>query len=406
MDPKVLTRNNLHSACYDNQIGRIQRILATGSPHIDSADGFGWTGLMFSTSQKNSRAVRLLLDEGASVLPFNAKGSTALTIASRIGCLKITNILIAAGSDLEADERQGRTPLRLAIIGEHPDVVEALLKAGAGLSHEPLHHALQIGNVPVIKILLDHGADHSAVSKIYYPASTYRSRIVPLDIGAAHGQLRAVSYMLSRFGLQGCQGDGFALEGAAHLGHLEVLHALVASGAQDTTGRALVAALVSSMMESVKLLLRQYKNHSLTSIDSATDTLGCTALLIAIRTGNVKVVQWLIEAGASTTKSASLCDANGEFTGFATPLGLVYHLEEMATAEEEPTLVAIRHLLLREKAVKSTSWAWGFNNVAKTPAPTAGTTVKPLPVVRMVRGGGSRVVTRALLGRYAGKMDM
>lgn len=67
-----------------------------------------------------------------------------------------------------------------------------------------------------------------------------------------------------------------------------------------------MGAVGSASHECVRFLLRQYKKQSLFHINSATDSKGRTALMCAVKKFDVycsvKMVQWILEAGADATK--------------------------------------------------------------------------------------------------------
>ncbi len=73
--------------------------------------------------------------------------------------------LIAAGADVGAKNKDGRTVLRLAVIKGRADLVKALLAAKANpnaadaLGETPLMSAAKAGNAPIVKLLLEAGAN-------------------------------------------------------------------------------------------------------------------------------------------------------------------------------------------------------------------------------------------------------
>lgn len=72
--------------------------------------------------------------------------------------------LLAASADIEARDDSARTPLHLAVISEHIEVVQALLQHSANVNaatktnNTPLHFAAT-KSVTLCEILVDHGAD-------------------------------------------------------------------------------------------------------------------------------------------------------------------------------------------------------------------------------------------------------
>lgn len=79
---------------------------------------------------------------------------------------------LAAGADIEgidfSDNKNGRRALNYAALNDKPEAIEALLAAGANIESQnrtrftPLHHAAEAGSIEAIKVLLKHGANKRA----------------------------------------------------------------------------------------------------------------------------------------------------------------------------------------------------------------------------------------------------
>lgn len=94
---------------------------------------------------------------------------TLLHIAAQRGRLDNVKFLLSYGANPDArDPGQGATPLHLCAEGNHVQVAEALLKAGADVhakdraGRTPLHVAAYWGAAEVARILLAHGAEVNA----------------------------------------------------------------------------------------------------------------------------------------------------------------------------------------------------------------------------------------------------
>lgn len=115
--------------------------------------------------------VRSLLAQGADVNDAQGDGMTALHWAAERGDVRLAELVLSAGADLEAGTRIGAyTPLHIASKGAHMAVVERLLEAGADANARttnsgstPLHlAAAALGGELVVAALLDSGADADA----------------------------------------------------------------------------------------------------------------------------------------------------------------------------------------------------------------------------------------------------
>lgn len=120
----------------------------------------------------HSEVVQKLIDWGADVnqMRFDTD-ATALILAAQKGWLEVVSILLENGAEIEARDRQGRTPLSWASGNGHVHVVEELVDRSAHLDlpdlkgMTPLMYAAGIGQVPVAEKLIEFKANIRAVDK-------------------------------------------------------------------------------------------------------------------------------------------------------------------------------------------------------------------------------------------------
>ena len=92
--------------------------------------------------------------------------------AAKDGDVAKVKAALAAGADIEgidfSDNRNGRRALNYAALNNRAEVIEVLLAAGANIESQnrtrftPLHHAAEAGAIDAIEVLLKHGADKRA----------------------------------------------------------------------------------------------------------------------------------------------------------------------------------------------------------------------------------------------------
>jgi ankyrin repeat protein len=104
-----------------------------------------------------------------------AAGDWPLVTAINLGPLRFIRQLLDLGADPNFDALDGFPSLFVAIDARRPDlreVFELLLHYGARTNQRgindwtPLHYAVARRNLPVVKLLLSHGADPNAPTRI------------------------------------------------------------------------------------------------------------------------------------------------------------------------------------------------------------------------------------------------
>ena len=106
--------------------------------------------------------------------------NTALHAAADTGNLTLAAKLIERGADLTVVGKGGWRPLLMAVYKGHAPVVRILLEAGADVHDErmPLHVAAEYGYETIIRSLIEFGADVNRLDQ--------RGR-TPLDLAGTDG---------------------------------------------------------------------------------------------------------------------------------------------------------------------------------------------------------------------------
>lgn len=118
---------------------------------IDSRDGKGDTALIMAISRNDSDWTGFLLNKGADPnLPSTRTGDTPLMAAARIGFQDAAAWLLGLGARIDGTNKLGETPLIVAV---------------------------QLRQVPMIKFLLNHGANPDKVDAAQgFSARDYATR--------------------------------------------------------------------------------------------------------------------------------------------------------------------------------------------------------------------------------------
>jgi ankyrin repeat protein len=194
---------------------------------VKAANRYGVTPINLAATNGNAAIIRKLLDAGVDVNSANPGGETALMTASRSGSAEAVKLLLDRGANANAkDAVHAQTALMWAVLENHPDVVKLLIAGGADVNAHttvtlpkgeyvparaggasgngiirqralptadggmtPLLFAIRDGNVDMMRLLLDHGADLAQGSG---------NHTTPLIIALLNGQVGIATELLEK----------------------------------------------------------------------------------------------------------------------------------------------------------------------------------------------------------------
>jgi ankyrin repeat protein len=121
--------------------------------------------LLFRASAKGDVGqVRKLLDQGSNVNAREENGETPLMYAAVEDRTEVVDFLLNRGAAVNAVSLNGETALTRAVAVSRYNTVALLLTRGADIEKDnPLMYAAGGGDVKMIKLLLDRGAKINAV---------------------------------------------------------------------------------------------------------------------------------------------------------------------------------------------------------------------------------------------------
>jgi uncharacterized protein len=235
----------------------LQRKVDVNAPQVD-----GTTALHWAVRQDDVDTVDLLIRAGANVSASNREGVVPMLLAALNGNATIVDRLIKAGANVNAALDQfGDTALMMASRAGKADAVKVLLDRGAQIDAKEtwgdttaLMWAVAEGNHDVVKLLIDRGANVNARSK-FVPSATGRGfeGATPVPVKPNQGPEDNSSGLLS------------PLLFAAREGDLESARMLVAAGADvnavDGDGKnALGLAIFNGSYAVADFLIDQHAN--------------------------------------------------------------------------------------------------------------------------------------------------
>ena len=202
------------------------------------------------------------------VIGLNAQdgnGKTPLILAAWRGDLQTTQQLLRDGADVSIIDSMGENVVHYAARQNNLDVLATVLQTSAdknlksreGYRQTPLFTPATVGNVAVLRILLEHGVDPDIQDK----------------------------------------GKFTALQWATQQGKVECIKVLLEYGANINTRSSkkitpLISAAISGVLESAILLVEAGADINAASKD------GYTALIYAAYYGHADIVKYLLNKGA------------------------------------------------------------------------------------------------------------
>jgi len=192
----ALTLPLLSFAILDGNQDAVRLLISKGA-NVNAKDNGDTTALFWAIWEKNKDIVELLINEGADINAqdnrgytpmymatyqdskdlvelLTAKGATpqsTIHLAASAGDLARVKSLIEKGTDINARDKGGETPLFLAVLAKTDEVAEFLIAKGAdidardNLGMTPLYYALEGGSKNMIELLISKGADVNATNK-------------------------------------------------------------------------------------------------------------------------------------------------------------------------------------------------------------------------------------------------
>ena len=172
LGPSNLLAESLNDAARQGDIDGAKQLIVSGTNVEEIDGGTDLTPLVEAALGGHKDMVLLLIENGAKPDGRDGKGFTALHAAAHMGHVEIVQLLIEYGVNVNDQENTATvTPLHLAAERNYLDVAEALLRQGAALDlktesgHTPVIMAVLNGHVDMVKMLREHGASCSFRSK-------------------------------------------------------------------------------------------------------------------------------------------------------------------------------------------------------------------------------------------------
>lgn len=153
----------LHYACRLGMVDVVQRLLDSGADHGAASEN-GYTPIHAAALGGEDNCVKLLIRAGAEVNVSDGQGMTPFHTACNRGYKSMAKILLAAGAEYETRTENLETPLHVTAFGHYPmECLGMLLKAGANPMAQdkdgctPLHLVTRAGHQEAAQLLVAAG---------------------------------------------------------------------------------------------------------------------------------------------------------------------------------------------------------------------------------------------------------
>ncbi|KAF5857293.1 hypothetical protein ETB97_005977 [Aspergillus alliaceus] len=252
-------RTPLSWAAWDGHVSVAQFLAEKGADLESKDDTYDRSPLSWGALNGHWAVVLLLFKEGADIESKDFNGQTPLILAAASGRVKVVQLLVEVGADIESKDMNIRTPLSWAAWCGY-EVVQLLLSKGADVKAQdkegrtPLSRVAENGHEPVVKLLVDKGADIQSKDNILHRT--------PLAWAALNGNEEAVKLLIEAGAdLESKDSDGRTpLTLATANAHREAVRLLVNNGAdvrsKGMDGQTPLSWAVRSGDEAVLRMLR------------------------------------------------------------------------------------------------------------------------------------------------------
>ena len=228
---------------------------------------------------ERAEIMRVLIENGTDIQACNSRGMTPLMYTAYCGQMPLVKLLTEKGAKVNAVNRfyhgKGswcKTPLGCASARNHLEITKYLLDRGTKINDHnggitALWEASAHGHVQIAELLIAHGAD------VNIPAQSG----TPLMKAAENGHVELVALLLkARANTNWVSKDNYpAIAAAAQVGANAVIELLLANGARvDLVGyqkyTALMLAAQNNHLKTVELLIRAGANRNLQDAEGKT----------------------------------------------------------------------------------------------------------------------------------------
>ena len=154
----------LVQSAFDGELAKVQGLVKKGAS-VDATGPKSRTALMWAAANGHTPVVEFLLGQGADINAMDSDGQTALMYATTRSFAPTVDFLLANGASVNVQSKKSKfTALIIAASGGNVEIVRLLLEHGADTclaesdGDTPLDRARQYGHSAVVALLEESSA--------------------------------------------------------------------------------------------------------------------------------------------------------------------------------------------------------------------------------------------------------
>ncbi|XP_036914117.1 transient receptor potential cation channel subfamily A member 1 [Sturnira hondurensis] len=305
-----VTPSHLHCAAEDGQVELMEMILNDSSCEVlNVMDNHGNTPLHWAAQKNRVESVKFLLSKGANPNLRNINMMSPLHLAVQGMCNEVVKVLTEHSStNVNLEGENGNTAVLIACSKDNSEALQILLKNGAKpcMTNKwgcfPIHQAVFSGAKKCLEILLKYGEEHGFNRQSHINFVT-NGKASPLHMAVQSGDLEMIKMCLDNGAQLELMENGkcTALHFAATQGATEIVKLMITSycGTDDIVNS--VDGNQETMLHRASLFDHHELADYLISVGAdinRTDSEGRSPLLLATASASWHTVNLLLSKGA------------------------------------------------------------------------------------------------------------
>ena len=286
---------------------------------LEAANNESATSLLVAAQNGHMQCVQELVKVGADVNRSKNDGATALFMAAQEGHMNVVELLLTIPNiEIDKQNTYKTTPLLIACLKEHSEIVQVLLDTGrANPNHKEVGNvtagmvAAELGNIKILRVLLKHKCDLEDMYRNDH-RNAFQVAIISNQLEAVKFMLQYVYHDFEYYDKQrkkklvkekfvAADGNSILMDSIQY-GSIDICERIVEHFQLDVdecntkTGEyPMTLAAEQNKIDIVSFLLKHTKNINIKRKKS-----GSAPLLIACSKGNAKLVNFLLSLNDSS----------------------------------------------------------------------------------------------------------